>query len=100
MPKFLHSHVNLSSSIARVTDPETGVTLARVERSQGFWEARCAMTGKLLMPRVEHTVEHDHVRPVAWGTPKKKTIVSIGTVLRDLRAVLCPAPATSPSQGA
>lgn len=102
MPTFLHSNINLSGSFAEVLDPTAGQRLAIVRKHAGFWEAKCAFTGALLLPRVEHTTEHAHTQPTPWGTPKKTTHVSLGQMIQSLRAVLCerPAPATSPSQGA
>lgn len=88
MPQHLHSVINLSGTRASVLDPIAGQHIADVRKREGFWEARCAMTGSLLLPRIEHRIEHAP-KKAAFGAPKIVTEVTLGQILRNLRGVLC-----------
>lgn len=90
MPKFLHSHINLSGTRAVVTDPLAGQALATVRRREKFWEATCAQTGALLLPPIAEERPADHKRRFnSWGKIVEAPTVTLGEVLRNLRPVLC-----------
>lgn len=89
MTKHMLSEINMSGTGAIVYDPAAGQKIATVKKHAGFWEARCAFTGSLLLPRIEHTVVHAKPQKSAYGTPKLVTEVPLGEILQSLRPIVC-----------